>query len=499
LRRGIRYESTEAIKKLWHERFSDPRPLTAGEEGEASDYCLADTRACLALALDYEPDMQWPRALHYGQYSGSLAGIVHTGIPVDVQALSRLQRHAGAARRALIEEGDRDYGCYENGHLRNHLVWQFARRHGIPWPALASGAPVLADEELKTLAARYPVVEGFRQLKKTVSALRSNKYAAGPDGRSHVDLHAFATITGRNAPKGSQSIFLAPAWMRGFMRAPPGHALAYLDFEAEEFAIRAAASGDEAMIEAYLSGDPYMATAVLMGLAPAGATKHSHPILRTLCKVLALAIGYGMSQWGLAHRLGCGEAEACELLQRFDRAFPKALAWSEGGVAYAKANHRITTPFGWTMQVARHTRPRTLLNWPMQSLGADLLRCVTIALVAARFRVVSLIHDAVLVETPIRGLRETVEAAAALMSRVSEKVVGIPLRVDLGNERNPHIFPYPARFRDAREGDMYDRMMRLLRWIDAEAENLSHTVTGFSPLPVASCQLASDISRHPPL
>jgi DNA polymerase-1 len=194
------------------------------------------------------------------------------------------------------------------------------------------------------------------------------------------------------------SVELGPAWVRGFLQAPPGWALVELDFEAEEFVIRAAQSGDPAMIRAYQSGDPYMATGVLMGLAPPGATKFSHPEVRALCKVLVLAISYGMSAWGLAQRLAIEEGQAAELIRRYHEAFPVARAWSEGGVAYAKAYKSITTPFGWRMYVPRNTNPRTLLNWPMQSLGADLLRLIAIALVEAGIKVINLMHDAVLIE-----------------------------------------------------------------------------------------------------
>jgi hypothetical protein len=483
-RRGIVYTATETVKERWRKRFRDPRPLEPCEEKEGLDYCLADTEACLALAKDYEKDIWWQRALFYGEYAKALAAIEFAGIPLDTEALSLLQRNVDGAKLALIAEGDREYECYENGHLRDKRVWAFAKRNNISWPALPSGAPVLADEELKTLVARYlgdrrgEMVEGLRQLRKTVGALRSNKYAAGLDGRSHVSLHGFGTKTGRNAPKGSQSIFLGPAWMRGFMRPHPGHALVYLDFEAEEFAIGASQSDDPAMIRAYQSGDPYMATGILMGLAPVGVTKHTHPEVRALCKVLTLAIGYGMTAWGLAQRIGIEEEQAADLIRRYGEAFPVFRAWSEGGVAYAKAHKGITTPFGWRMYVPRNINPRTLLNWPMQSLGSDLLRLIAIALVEAGIRVVSLIHDAVLLEVPIIELNATVQQAVAIMVRASEQVVGIPLRVDVGSEEEPHIFPYPERFRDKREGDMYDRMLRLLREVDtAKAQSVEDDAT----------------------
>jgi hypothetical protein len=55
------------------------------------------------------------------------------------------------------------------------------------------------------------------------------------------------------------------------------------------------------------------------------------------------------------------------------------------------------------------------------------------------------------------------------MRRASELVVGVPLRVDIGSDDEPHIFRYPARFRDRREGEMYDRARRLLFEADRQS------------------------------
>jgi hypothetical protein len=178
-RRNIAYSEARETKDYWHGRFADPAPLSLEEEVVAFEYGLADTKANLRLAQDYEPDMGWQRALQFGEYCKAAATIEYNGVGMYVEPLTRLQRYLKDARLALIEEGDRNIGCYDKGHLRSQLVWAFAQRHGIPWQSTPSGLPVLADEELKVMGVRYPIVEQFRQLKKTVGALRRNKYAAG--------------------------------------------------------------------------------------------------------------------------------------------------------------------------------------------------------------------------------------------------------------------------------------------------------------------------------
>lgn len=467
-RRGIAYLMTDAKERM-RRRALDPAPFSEAEQHEFLDYCEEDSRACWRYVESLRDDIQWSRAFIYGRFALACAEIEHNGIPVDAPLLDLLRRHTGEVKLRLIGEGDRDFQCYEKGTLKAAKVWDFAKREGIPWPPLGTGAPATDKDTLKDLARTYPVVEGFRQLKKTVGALRANKYAADRDGRSHVSPHPFGTVTGRCAPKGSHFLFSGPAWMRGLVRPSRGTTLAYLDYESEEFAIAAALSGDERMLHAYQSGDPYLAVGVAMGIAPVGATKRTHSAIRDVCKVIVLGLGYGMERFGLARRLGITEDDAADLLSRHRRAFPVFWRWAEGQVAYAKAQRRISTPFGWQMHVPRNVNPRALLNWPMQAVGSDLLRLVATALVEDGVRVAALIHDAVLIEGPSKDFAGLVEQACATMRRASELVVGVPLRVDLGDEDNPHIFHYPARFRDKREGDMYDTARRLL----LEAERLS--------------------------
>src|SRR3712207_7908245 len=55
----------------------------------------------------------------------------------------------------------------------------------------------------------------------------------------------------------------------------PGMALAYVDFSSQEMGIAAALSRDEALLEAYRSGDIYMSFAKQAGLAPPRSEEHT--------------------------------------------------------------------------------------------------------------------------------------------------------------------------------------------------------------------------------
>ncbi len=104
--------------------------------------------------------------------------------------------------------------------------------------------------------------------------MRLNDLAVGRDGRNRLLLSPFGSRSGRNTPSNTKFIFGPSAWLRGLIRPPSGHGLAYVDWSSQEVGIAAALSGDPRLIAAYQSGDPYLAFAKQIGAVPADATTH---------------------------------------------------------------------------------------------------------------------------------------------------------------------------------------------------------------------------------
>ena len=109
-------------------------------------------------------------------------------------------------------------------------------------------------------------------------------------------------------------------------------AFAYIDWSSQEFGIAAALSEDERMLEAYASGDPYLAFAKQAGAVPADATKQSHKRERDVFKTVLLGVGYGMEADALASRLGILPIEARELLLKHRETYPRFWRWSQNVV-----------------------------------------------------------------------------------------------------------------------------------------------------------------------
>jgi DNA polymerase I-like protein with 3'-5' exonuclease and polymerase domains len=105
-------------------------------------------------------------------------------------------------------------------------------------------------------------------------------------------------------------------------------ALAYVDYEQQEFGIAAALSGDHAMREAYESGDPYLSLAKQCGAVSSDATKESHADVREQFKLCVLGIQYGMGAPSLATAINGSVEQARELIEHHRRVFRRYWDWS---------------------------------------------------------------------------------------------------------------------------------------------------------------------------
>ena len=199
-------------------------------------------------------------------------------------------------------------------------------------------------------------------------------WLSGRDGRNRCLLSAFSSRTGRNQPSNAKFLFGPATWVRSLIRPERGRALAYVDFSSQEMGIAAALSGDARLLDAYRSGDVYLAFAKQAGLAPADATKASHGEVRDRCKAVVLGTLYGMGPETLARRIGRPLIEARDLLRLHQTTYRRFWEWSDSVVSSAVLTGGISTVFGWRLNVGADFNPRSLMNFPMQANGAEMLR-----------------------------------------------------------------------------------------------------------------------------
>jgi DNA polymerase I len=307
------------------------------------DYCETDVKALERLLPAMAPRIDLPRALLRGRYMAAAAAMEWHGTPIDVEMLARLREGWTGIQDELIRAID-VYGIYDGRTFKSERWMTLMADLGIPWPRRESGNPDLSDDAFRQMAKSHEIVSPYRELRSSLAELRLNDLAVGRDGRNRTILSAFRSRTGRNQPSNSKYIFGPSVWLRGLIKPPPGHGVAYVDWSQQEIGIAAALSGDPALIEAYQTGDVYLAFAKQAG---AGAGQ------RELFKQCMLAVQYGQGETGLAQRIGQPRAVARDLLRRHHETYCKFWPSSDAGVDAAMLTGSLHTVFGWARRQIR--------------------------------------------------------------------------------------------------------------------------------------------------
>jgi DNA polymerase-1 len=438
-------------------------PWSQQEQLDLLDYCETDVSALELLLPAMLPTLDLPRALMRGRYMKAVSHMHANGTPIDTQMQLEIATYWDQIQDALIEKIDANYGVFEGRTFKAKNWADYLQKEDIAWPRLDTGRLELTDDTFKQMARIYPKVAPIRELRSALSEMRLSNITVGDDGRNRCLLSPFASKTGRNQPSNSRFIFGPSVWLRGLIKPSEGLCLVYIDYSQQEFGIAAALSGDEKMMEAYRSGDPYLAFAIQAGAVPQGATKQSHKAEREQFKACVLAVQYGMGEISLAQRINQPVARARQLLNLHRQTYSTFWAWSDATQDEAILNGKLWTTFGWEIRVSGQVNARSLRNFPMQGNGAEMLRIACIFLTEAGIRVCAPVHDALLIELPLVGLEEGVAKAQTLMRQASSAVLG---DFELGSDTK--IVCYPDRYMDERGQVMWDTVMSLIQKIKGQ-------------------------------
>jgi DNA polymerase I len=444
-------------KTYWRDLIMNQWNWSDDEKAGILAYCQTDVDALARLLPKMADAIDLPRALSRGRYMQAVARMEWAGVPIDVELHDRLMGRWEDIKLAVVQSVDQAYGVYEKTSFRQARFAKYLEAQDIPWERLPSGGLQLDKTFFRDQATTYPVLGPLYELRTSLARMRKTKLAIGPDGRNRPRLSPFTSVTGRNQPSNSSSIFGPSRWLRNLIRPEFGHGLAYVDWSSQEYAIAAALSDDRRMMVEYAGGDPYMSMAITLGLAPPDATKATHAEIREKCKTAVLGINYGMSAHGLALRLGVPLCEAKAFLRSHQRAYPRFWEWSEQVVDTALATRVIRSQFDWVMHLGDEPNTRALQNYPMQANGSEMMRLAAIAATEAGIEVCMPVHDAFVICAPLDCLDDTVREMRALMCRASEVVTGgLTVRTD------SEVVRWPDHYRDKRGDSMWKLVTGLL-------------------------------------
>lgn len=375
-----------------------------------------------------------------------LAEMEQVGVRVDPVALREQSKEMGACierlEQAIYRAANTTFNLNSPKQLGEVLFDRMGAKVGFKRSTSAEVLEKLAGEGNEVAA----LVLEYRKLSKLKSTyLDALQALIDPrDGRVHTSYNQSVANTGRlsSSDPNLQNIPVRTdegRRVREAFVAEPGWRLISSDYSQIELRVLAHLTNDPSFVKAFAEdADIHARTAAeVFGVDEAAVGKE----LRARAKAINFGLIYGMTEHGLAARLGIGRAEAAEYIERYFARYPTVRRYQEETVAFARAHGYVRTELGRRVRtprihsanrMEREAAERAAINGPVQGMAADLLKLGMIRLrerlAGMRSRMILTVHDEVVVEAPEHEVervlflvKDAMESAAALR---------VPLRVD---------------------------------------------------------------------
>ncbi len=277
-------------------------------------------------------------------------------------------------------------------------------------------------DALEKLRGKHPVVDEVLEY-RMLTKLKST-YAEGllkviePDGRIHTSFQMTVTATGRlsSTEPNLQNIPVRKklgSQIRGMFTAAPGMTLVDADYSQIELRLLAHISGDEAMREAFLSGEDFhTVTASRVFNVPIAEVT---PALRSRAKAVNFGIVYGISAFSLSQDIGVYPNEAKAYMEAYLEKYHGVREYMKSIVEKAGADGYVDTIFGRRRYLPelkssnfnlRSFGERVALNMPIQGTAADIIKLAMVNVhrrlseEGLKAKLILQVHDELIVECP---------------------------------------------------------------------------------------------------
>lgn len=433
--------------KLDQEQKEEMRNLILSKDLEAIDnrmeeildYCESDTIYLVDLIhsinkaleseglFDFEKDQ-----LQRGRYAVASAKSENLGIPINLTLLNKiieqtpsiLEMHKGEVNAFFpyfVPETQRPPITRKNGNIFHYKSKPARKDQGafqsyvgslnIPdFPRTKTGK-FKSDKDTLEAWGYWGGLEVLWKYNKVESSLKwfnkDNKNGFF-DRFSYMDecvrpyYGIFGTQTGRNAAKAKTFPLAMSSWLRAIIQPRPGNFIIGSDFSQQEVYVAAKLSGDSNLLDAYNSGDVYLAFAKQAGLVPPSATKQSHKLERMLCKstVLGLQFGMGHAKLKIKLKLDSGQEvsdeRTAELIQAHKDTYQDYWAWVKSISREYKQGTPLVTNDGFVL-FCDNPVMTSVRNFPVQANAAAITRLAIVRCWELGLKVMCGLHDAIYV------------------------------------------------------------------------------------------------------
>ena len=326
-----------------------------------------------------------------------LASMEFTGVCLDVKELSAISRHLSSRLAALEKQAFEIAGCSFNIGSPMQVGEILFERLKIDPDAKKTkrGTWSTTEEILEKYAPQHPIVGlilEIRGVKKLLTTyVESLPRLINPKtGKIHTTFNQIVTATGRisSTNPNLQNIPIRTEEGREIRKAiipDPGCLLLSADYSQIELRLMASLSGDEAMLQAFNSGeDIHRATAAKIFEKQLDEVTDDE---RRHAKTANFGIIYGISAFGLSQRLGIPRAQAKSIIEGLLRSYPGMQAYIDNSVQGARDNGYVTTVMGRKRflpeinsrnAVLRGYAERNAVNAPLQGSAADIIKLAMI-------------------------------------------------------------------------------------------------------------------------
>lgn len=319
-----------------------------------------------------------------------------------------------------------------------------------------SGAYSTSEEVLLGLKEKHPVVGQileYRELKKLISTyIASLPTYIAADGKIHATYHQMVTATGRLSCSNPNLQNLPIRTERGKLireAVIPDEGCLFLsaDYSQIELRLLAHLSGDEALINAFCSGqDIHAATAARIYHKPVEQVSKDE---RRKAKTANFGIIYGISAFGLSQQLDCSRGEAKQLIDDYFAAFPGVITYIESQKERARELGYAETLFGRRRYLpdinsrngtVRSFAERNAVNAPIQGTAADIIKMAMVAIdrrlraEGLRAEMVMQVHDELNFNVPIDEVERVREIVVSEMQNAVR--LDVPLVAECGVGEN---------------------------------------------------------------
>ncbi|MGH2500458.1 MAG: DNA polymerase I, partial [Candidatus Limnocylindria bacterium] len=382
-----------------------------------------------------------------------LVEMEEAGVAVDVPYLAGLATEfAAEAARVEREAHDavgHDFGVNSPKQLEALLFTELKLPRGRRTKTGYSTDAAVLEE----LRGAHPVIERILEYRE-VEKLRST-YAEGlgalvdPEtGRVHTTFNQTVASTGRLSSQAPnlQNIPIRTALgrriRRAFVAGEPDAVLLAADYSQIELRVLAHVSGDPALVAAFRSGaDVHTRTAAAgFGVPESEVTRDQ----RAVAKMLNFGIVYGMSDFGLAWRMGMPREQAAEFIEEYFKRYAqvrryivetKAFCLEQGYVETLLGRRRYIPDLTSPNSAVRNAAERMAINMPIQGTAADIMKIAMVHVrrrlrdAAADATVVLQVHDELVLEVRRAALERTARLLREAMGEAY--ALDVPLVVDL--------------------------------------------------------------------